>query len=257
MFLSLQLSVLRSFQHFDYLACEWKVETSSLPLYSSAGIETFTDGVLSSLPSEVKTVIKVLACLPSRGVPVSLLSALTEMTTSKVQSSLLDAAQVGCVAMANDGTVTFTHDRMQAAALNLIHSSEALELHLKVGRKLQTLGGEYIFTATDSLLTARKLGDESFHLEDLCNLIIAAAKRAARSAAFDRAYRYLGIAEAMMSETYGKSEIFSKGPQQSMSYQLLPLWAEVCGSLGKIEEGIVKVSGIDVLFRSHPDQLMR
>jgi hypothetical protein len=164
------------------------------------------------------------------------------MTTIKVQSSLLIAAQMGCIAMANDGTVTFTHDRMQAAAHNLIHPSESLELHLAVGRKLQTLGGEYIFTATDALLTARNLGDKTIDLEELCNLIISAAKRAARSAAFNLAYRYLGMADTMMAEKYGKCEIYSAPTQQSMCYQLIPLWAEVCGSLGKIEEGIEKAS---------------
>jgi predicted ATPase len=163
------------------------------------------------------------------------------MSAAKIQSALQAASQVGCVTVSGCSEVTFTHDRMHAAAITLIQPDEALDLHLSIGKQLHTAGPAYIFTAVDALLSARKLGDRSTDVEELCNLLIAAIKRASRSAAFELAYQYLRTARALLCETYGEADLYSTRSTRNISFQLIPLWAEVCGALGKLDEAIEKV----------------
>ncbi len=175
-------------------------------------------------------------------------------------SAFEQASHIGCIAISGE-EVSFTHDRMHAAALSLIQEDEAVQLYLAVGRHLSKAGPAYTVTAVDAILMARKLGDRSVHHDDLCRLseqepyapasnrllthlplsVIVAIKRANRLASFELARNYLRIARNVLVETYGEENIWSEPPQREMAFQLVPLHAEAGGALGALEEALDKV----------------
>lgn len=94
-----------------------------------------------------------LACLPSRGVSISLLVHLTGLKDNTIRSVLDDCASLGIVTVWHD-QVTFVHDKPHTATLALIHPQDKPMLLVKIGKRLEGFSADYGFAQADMLLGA-------------------------------------------------------------------------------------------------------
>lgn len=163
----------------------------------------------------------VLACLPSRGVDVNLLSELVDKPAPIVRTLLDEAATLGCVQLTQQHA-QFTHDKHHQAALSLIASEDKPRLYISLVKKLENKGGDVVFSRADLVMEATALDPGCYPIPEKtkisksstrhCHtlrptlsfpLVTQAAKRAARAAA-------LGLAEKYIKHTRSYADISTK-----------------------------------------------
>lgn len=150
---------------------------------------------------DCQRLLQILGCLPSRGVEIDLLARLADLPSGKAaRQSLQEAISIGIVTI-QGGTVQFSHDRHHQAALDTITPERWAEWNLDLANRLSAEKGDFDFLIADMLISAKNQGKMSHSNADFCALTVAAAGKAARSAAFDLAYRYLEISEDLLPIT--------------------------------------------------------
>lgn len=100
-----------------------------------------------------------LACLPSRGVEITLLAHLVNISEGTVRTSLDECATLGSVTVR--GTkVQFVHDKPHAAALAFIDPQQKPRLFAKIARDLEGTSTDYSFLRADLFIQARSADPE-------------------------------------------------------------------------------------------------
>lgn len=112
---------------------------------------------LNSLSEEACDVLRVLACLPSRGVDVNLLVDVLQKPATTVRTLLDEAATLGSVHITPQQKVEFIHDKHHQAALNLIAPDDRPRLCVTLANKLENRGDGYIFSRADLIIEATAL----------------------------------------------------------------------------------------------------
>ena len=96
-----------------------------------------------------------LACLPSRGVEIALLSQLVHKSENTVKTLLDECASLGSV-IVRGTKVQFVHDKPHTAALALIDPQEKPRLFAKIARDLEGSSTDYSFLRADLYIQARE-----------------------------------------------------------------------------------------------------
>lgn len=117
---------------------------------------------LNSLSEEACEVLRVLACLPSRGVDINLLVDVLQKPATTVRTLIDEAATLGSVHVTQTQKVEFIHDKHHQAALNLIAPDDRSKLCVTLANKLENRGDDYIFSRADLIIEATALDPDCY-----------------------------------------------------------------------------------------------
>lgn len=122
-------------------------------LQSRMLILTCHHSVFNGLSSSARLLLRYLACLPSRGVEVSLLARLINKSDAGIRS-LLDECVASGSTEVTDHRVQFVHDKPHAAVLASISRNDRPKLFVTIARGLEGISTDYNFVQADMLLSA-------------------------------------------------------------------------------------------------------
>jgi hypothetical protein len=94
-----------------------------------------------------------LACLPSRGVEITLLAALMGRSENATRLLLGECTAFGSIVITNN-RVQFVHDKPHAAVLASISGDRKPKLFAAIGRALEGVSTDYNFVQADMFLNA-------------------------------------------------------------------------------------------------------
>lgn len=104
----------------------------------------------------------VLACLPSRGVDVDFLSELVDKPAPILRTLLDEAATLGSIQITRQQHAQFTHDKHHQAALDLIAPEDKAALYISLVQKLESKGGDFLFSRADLIMEATALEPDCY-----------------------------------------------------------------------------------------------
>ena len=159
---------------------------------------------LSRLSAPTRAALGQLACL-GNSAEIHTLALLRDGDQASVQADLREAVEAGVV-LRRDGSVAFTHDRLQEAAYALVPPSTRAEAHLQIGRKLLALTAaaeleEKIFELVHQYDAGAAALDSTAERDAVAALYLTAGKRARTSSARASAQRYLRAGRALLAES--------------------------------------------------------
>ena len=162
---------------------------------------------MDQLPAEVKDVLKVGACLGGRVVHESVLCPLvTSLPCSSVVQVLCVAEENGLIDLDCDaGEFSFRHHAFQEAAYRLIPENERQTFHRVIAMKLWTLLSkdkleEHTFLIVDQFIQGGSEGLEMEEVNQIAELCLLAARKAAKTSAFSSAEIYVRFAMALLEQ---------------------------------------------------------
>jgi predicted ATPase/class 3 adenylate cyclase len=175
---------------------------------------------LRTLPMATQKVLQLAACI-GNSFDLRTLSIISEQSMDSAGQDLLTALQRGVVASMNadyrfvgkasftessgsadietfNPTYRFQHDRVQQAAYALIDTERKQEVHLSIGRLIQSHTGaqereDRLIEIIGHLNNGRRLIEAPDDRRELARLNLAAGLRTQRSAAYEAALGYLRI----------------------------------------------------------------
>ena len=181
---------------FDRSATAWRWDLERINAHG------FTDNVadlmankFDRLPEATQQTLQQLACLGS-GTDASIFNLVLE-GSEKIRLALWEAVRAGLI-FELGGSYTFSHDRFQEAAYQLIPDDSRAMLHLRIGRLLvarmppQELRTK-IFDVVNQLNAGRALLTDQNEKDQAAELNLYAGKKAKTSAAYAAALNYLSV----------------------------------------------------------------
>ncbi|KAJ9094752.1 hypothetical protein QFC21_005910 [Naganishia friedmannii] len=225
--------------YYDYVRQEWHIEGALRKASLERNSEDFAASVLNNLGEQAKTILCYLACLPSRGVDISLLSRLTGKREGAVYPILENCVTMGIVSIGSD-KVRFVHDKPHSAALAMIDAQDKPNLLLKIGRGLEGMSADFEYIIADMLLNAADSKPDGLEPVEIARATVKAARQAAKSAALDLAASYLERIDSVWSFTV--REAWRQEPELAMAY--VTVTAEVALGRRAATLSIPKVSSI-------------
>jgi predicted ATPase len=161
----------------------------------------FTDSVvdlmiskLRQLPIATQEVLKQLACLADNA-EIGTLAVINEGSAEEIHSAMWEAARAGLV-LKGAGSYKFLHDRVREAAYLLIPEELRAEVHLRIGRLLiakmtQEEVADSIFNVVNQLSFGAALISDPGEKERAATLNLRAGRKAKASTAYASACIYL------------------------------------------------------------------
>ncbi|KAJ9113617.1 hypothetical protein QFC22_005925 [Naganishia vaughanmartiniae] len=231
--------------YFDFYLLKWVIRVEQLDRYTTTSVVAFVTSTLKSLSEGAREVLTVLACLPSRGVGVHLLSELVEKPAPIVRTLLDEAATLGSVQITRQQQAQFTHDKHHQAALSLIAPEDKPGLYISLVKKLENKGGDFIFSRADLIMEATALDPGCYPIPEKATIITQAAKRAARAAALGLAERY--IKHTRRYADISAKELWQQNPR--LALDLTTIRAELAMALRRSSEIIPEVRSFSQGFQ--------
>lgn len=109
--------------------------------------------MFNSISSHARSVLCHLACLPSRGIEISLLASLMGRSENATRLLLGECTALGSIVIRNN-RVQFVHDKPHAAVLASISEDRKPKLFAAIGRALEGISTDYNFVQADMFLSA-------------------------------------------------------------------------------------------------------
>jgi predicted ATPase/class 3 adenylate cyclase len=193
---------------FDGDTLRWRWDVASI---TSLGI---TDNVvelvaseLGRLPENTRVTAQSAACVGGR-FDLDLLSAATGRSPDDLRTDLWPAVEAGLLlprADATESSYAFVHDRVRQAAYDSLDQDARASAHLRIGRSLlaATPGdqrGDRVFEIVNQFDMAAHLVVDPAERREIAELNLAAGRRAAESAAYEPACRYLSAGRALLGD---------------------------------------------------------
>ena len=198
-------------------------------------------GKLRRLQTETQEALQLLACLGNRAA-ISTLVLVRGGDAAALEAVLWEAVQAGLVSWLQ-GSVRFSHDRVQEAAYALIPEASRAVDHLRIGRKLAAhtppeAVEERVFEIVNQLNRGATLIASADEREQLAELNLIAGRRAKLSTAYVAALSYLIAGAALLTEDGWES-------RHELSFELERERAEcefLTGALGQAEQRLAVLS---------------
>ncbi|KAK4686974.1 hypothetical protein P7C73_g3144, partial [Tremellales sp. Uapishka_1] len=227
---------------FDFDLLIWRFDLQQLQRHvSDFGVDAYLSRLQAALPPPVRSLLQVLSCLPSAGFDIELLGKLLAMPIGSIEKAVKTAAETGIVSVTAAKTVKFTHGRQRTAAYRSISQEEMATMHQEVSFFLRdpSLRQDYIFDAANHALLAQRYGAPKESNQALVQLLVESSQKAAISASFEAAKRFLDMIEENIAASGGSKEWAMSHRDIYLSY--LNVHSEVCGVLRYHEESLVKL----------------
>ena len=194
----------------------WNLDATFLSGVSNDVVEFMVDS-LRLLPPETQDVLKLAASIGGT-FDLHILAAISERSTSETAAALLPALKQHTVLPlhgdyrlvdANTELLEFNpcyrfeHDHVQKAAYALIEAKQLEEVHLSIGRLMLQFAGDTIFDErlidiVGHFNEGRLLIESAEDKQQVAELNLLAGVRVKHSAAYDKALKYLRIAEELL-----------------------------------------------------------
>ena len=168
----------------------------------------YTDNVVDLMATKIERLaagaqqaLKMLACLgnSAAGAAIALVSDAPQVA---IGEDLWEPVRLGLVRRSGD-SYAFVHDRVMEAAYSLIAERTRPEVHLRIGRILQSKLGEGppaddVFDVVNQLNRAIALIDDPAERGSLCRLNVLAGRKARAAIAYESARNYFAQAAALL-----------------------------------------------------------
>lgn len=190
-----------SLLQFDFDTARWTWDANLIAQKSIAdNVVDLMAGKVLRLEPGSQEVLKLAACVGNR-FDLETLCWITGAEGETVSAQLKQGLAEGLVLPLGKGAFKFSHDRIQQAVYSLIPEDEREQVHLKIGRRLQshladTDDAARVFDIANQLNLGRALLERADEIIALAELNLDAGRRAKLNSAFPTALEYLehGIA---------------------------------------------------------------
>ncbi|KAI5455195.1 hypothetical protein NCC49_000012 [Naganishia albida] len=209
--------------YYDYVHKRWAHRTEALALARQIYDENSAASIFNGLSSSARLLLCYLACLPSRGVEISLLARLVNKSESVIRPILDECIASGSITVTNL-TIQFVHDKPHAAALASISETDRPRLFVTIARALEGFSTtDYHFVQADMLLSAQDAESALVTKREVVAVAVRAARTAAVSGALALASSYLERSTILWP--YDRREAWVEDPE--LAFNLLTVSTEV------------------------------
>jgi PAS domain S-box-containing protein len=168
----------------------------------------YTDNVVDLMATKIERLaaraqhaLKTLACLGNSASSATL-ALISDATLAEIGDDLWDAVRLGLVRRSGD-SYAFVHDRVMEAAYSLIPEQTRPEVHLRIGRTLQSKldsdpPADDVFDVVNQLNRAVALVDDPAERGSLYRLNMLAGRKARAAVAHQSARNYFAQAAALL-----------------------------------------------------------
>lgn len=189
---------------FDRKSATWSADVHGIDALSH------TDNVVDLMVAKLQRfsaadleTVKRIACLGSQA-SIAEVARLENRSGDDVLASLEAVMSAGMVIVADDAC-RFSHDRIQEAAYSLIPAEARASWHLEIGRTLLANAtpadiDERLFEIVDHLNQGAGLVGDASERQALCDLDLAAGRRARSAVAYSAARNYLDQARSLLPD---------------------------------------------------------
>jgi predicted ATPase/class 3 adenylate cyclase/predicted Ser/Thr protein kinase len=208
---------------------------------------------LSGLLPETQSLLQIASCIGNY-FDLSLLAKVAKQDSVVVAGFLMEALKFGAItpiegdyelaseysvdkmkkAMEFQARYKFQHDRIQQASYEMLNVEQRAQIHLDIGRALQTLykaeiGREHVINIALHLNRASHLITTEAEKKELANINLDAAQVAKSASAYQDAYQLASAGIKNLSEESWKSDY-------RLTYDLYFLGVETASLCGQFEE---------------------
>ncbi|MEI7421305.1 MAG: adenylate/guanylate cyclase domain-containing protein [Prolixibacteraceae bacterium] len=178
---------------------KWKWNTDKIILEeSSNNVVEYMTAKLTKLSNEASTVLKYASCIGNnfdRQILEKVISISNELSDRGLDEAIINGLVIRNLTSKEKGLYQFVHDRIQQAAYQNLAEDERSDIHLSIGRTLQSIAlkegkSDLQFDVVDQLNNGLKSISSSKEKDLLVDLNIAAAKMARNAAAYDIGLKY-------------------------------------------------------------------
>ncbi|KAJ9123034.1 hypothetical protein QFC22_001223 [Naganishia vaughanmartiniae] len=229
---------------------KWEADAGLLDAETEFDAGAFAANMFHSISPQARSMLCHLACLPSRGIEISLLASLIGKGEDSVQMLLGECIALGGIVIYND-RVQFVHDKPHAAVLASISEDRKPKLFAAIGRALEGISTDYHFVQADMFLSAYIADHALLDCLEVVRAVVRAARAAAASGALDLSSSYLDRTCAIWP--YYKPAAWTQDSE--LALELLTVTAEV--TLGR-RTALQHISKIEMALQHIPmpcDQL--
>ena len=193
---------------FDQGALRWTWDVASIAsLNITDNVVELVAAQLGRLPDDTRVAVQSAACVGGR-FDLAMLSAATGRTADDLRAALWPAVEAGLLnprGDAQESSYAFVHDRVRQAAYDALDDAARAKAHLEIGRSLLARTAseqreERVFEIVNQLDMAAHLIDDAGERRALADLNLSAGRRAAASAAYEPACRYLSTGRSLLGE---------------------------------------------------------
>lgn len=193
---------------FDADSLRWTWNIASIAsLNITDNVVELVAAQLGRLPEDTRRAVRTAACIGGR-FELAVLSAATGRAPDDLRGALWPAVEAGLLnprADAAESGYAFVHDRVRQAAYDALDATARDAAHLGIGRSLlartpSEQREERVFEIVNQLDLAAHLIDNAGERRTLAELNLAAGRRAASSAAYEPACRYLSTGRSLLGD---------------------------------------------------------
>jgi len=177
----------------------WKWDTDKIILAESSGnVVEYMTAKLTRLSNEASTVLKFASCIGNnfeRKILEKIISISLELSDRGLDEAIINGLVVRNLNSKEKGHYQFVHDRIQQAAYQSLGDEERSNIHLSIGRTLQSMvlnegKSDSHFDVVDQLNNGLKSITSYQEKDLLIDLNISAARMARNAAAYDIGLKY-------------------------------------------------------------------
>jgi hypothetical protein len=162
----------------------------------------------------------------------------------KEVESLIETATFSAtlIVRGDNNSVSFAHEGPRSVAYGLIPTERVAQMHAEISRFLRRaeFENDYIFSAADHALIARRLGACVDTEEDMVELLMTSLSRTALAASLTKASEFLQAAQAIIDISGGAEGWMQKN--RGLYLRFLQVWTEMACVTKDFDECNAKVS---------------
>ncbi len=201
--------------YIDPNSRKWNWDTDQIILAeSSSNVVEYMTAKLTKLSNEASTVLKYASCIGNnfdRRILEKIISVSNELADRGLDEAIINGLVVRNLNSKEKGFYQFVHDRIQQAAYQSLTDEEKSNIHLSIGRALQSLASkdgknELQFDVVDQLNNGLKSITSSQEKDLLIDFNILAAKMARNAAAYDIGLKYAKTGHSLLPTDHWDSE---------------------------------------------------
>jgi predicted ATPase len=193
--------------YIDPNSRKWKWNTDKIILEeSSNNVVDYMTAKLTKLSNEASTVLKYASCIGNnfdRQILEKIISVSNELSDRGLDEAIINGLVIRNLSNIEKGLYQFVHDRIQQAAYQSLSEDERSNIHLSIGRTLQSMAlkegkNDLQFDVVDQLNNGLKSITSSEEKTLLVDLNVSAARMARNAAAYDIGLKYAKTGLSLM-----------------------------------------------------------
>lgn len=190
---------------FDFAASRWRWDDERIAQLNIAdNVVDLMASKVRRLKPDTQDILQLAACIGNR-FDLETLCWVAQAHVDDVMARLKRGLAEGLILPLGNNTYKFSHDRIQQAVYSLIPQEARAQVHLRIGRRLQSQRADpndtkRVFDIANQLNLGRSLLEQGDEIIALASLNLEAGRRAKLNSAFPTALDYLDLGISLLGD---------------------------------------------------------